>query len=250
MEYFLDTVDTIPKGLGFQHFDLCHIQWLLVFVLAAVICSACYRRFDAMKRRIFRIIMAAAIVLDEVFKQVCLQVGDNFEFDYLPLHLCSINIFLIAIHAIHPFRMLGNFLYTVCIPGAAAALLFPTWTKLPVENFMHIHSFSVHILLMLYPVVLTVGRDIRPDARQIPKILGLLGCLAAAVQCVNLALDTNFMFLMKAPKSSPLYWFKITFGNHLIGYPILIALVLAIMHIPFIYLSRKRAAMHTQEEVI
>ena len=47
--------------------------------------------------------------------------------EYLPLHLCSINIFVIAIHAWKPTKLLGGFLYTVCIPGAIAALLFPTY---------------------------------------------------------------------------------------------------------------------------
>ena len=238
MEHFLDTVDTIPKGLGFQHYDLCHILWLLVFVTAAILCSILYRRFDEIKRGIFRKVTAAAIVADEIFKQVCLQIGDNFEFDYLPLHLCSINILLVAIHAFRPTRLLGNFLYTVCIPGAVAALLFPTWTKLPFGNFMHLHSFSVHILLALYPIVLTAGRDIRPDIRQLPKTLGLLTCLAAAVQCVNLSLGTNFMYFMKAPKGNPLYWFETTFGEHLIGYPVLVALVLLVMFAPVSYQSR------------
>lgn len=240
MKYFLDTVGTIAKGVGFQHYDRCHMLWLAVFVVVAVVCSVVYRHCDECKRRKFRIGIAALLVIDELFKQTCLQLGDNFKFDYLPLHLCSINILLIAVHAIKPFKILDNFLYTVCIPGALAALLFPTWTKLPLENFMHIHSFSVHILLALYPIMLTAGRDIRPAPREIPRTLGFLGVLAAAVYGINLLLDTNFMFLMKAPKGNPLYWFEKTFGEHLIGYPILIALVLLTMYIPVVYQARRK----------
>lgn len=240
MQYFLDTVGTIKKGIGFQHYDLCHILWLLAFAVIVVACSIAYRHCDARKRRKFRVGVAALLVIDEVFKQVCLQLGDNFKFDYLPLHLCSINILLIAIHVVRPSRVLDNFLYTVCIPGALAALLFPTWTKLPFENFMHIHSFTVHILLALYPIMLTAGADIRPAVREIPKTLGFLGILAAVVYGLNLLLDTNFMFLMKAPKGNPLYWFEKNFGEHLIGYPILIALVLLLMYIPVVFATRRR----------
>lgn len=240
LKYFLDTVGTIAKGVGFQHYDLCHILWLLVFIIITAVCSIVYRHCNERKRQKFRMGIAALLVIDELFKQVCLQLGDNFKFDYLPLHLCSINILLITIHAIKPSKILDNFLYTVCIPGALAALLFPTWTKLPFENFMHIHSFTVHILLALYPIMLTAGTDIRPAVRDIPKTLGFLGILAVGVYGINLLLDTNFMFLMRAPKGNPLYWFEKTFGEHLIGYPILIALVLLIMYIPIVLAARRK----------
>ena len=240
MKYFLDTVDTIAKGVGFQLYDSCHMLWLLAFVVIVLICSIVYRHCDERRRRKFRIGVAALLVIDELFKQVCLQLGDNFEFSYLPLHLCSINIILIALHAIKPSRILDSFLYTVCIPGAIAALLFPTWTKLPFGNFMHMHSFSVHILLALYPIMLTAGADIRPTVRDIPRTLGFLGMLAVVVYGINLLLDTNFMFLMKAPKGNPLYWFEKTFGEHLIGYPILIALVLLVMYIPIVYTAHRK----------
>lgn len=243
MEFFFDTVRTIPKGVGFSQFDFCHLMWLAAFLATAVACSVIYRRCDEKKRRIFRMVMAALIVGDELFKQVCLQIGDNFTVNYLPLHLCSINIALIAIHAVKPSKTLDNFLYTVCIPAAMMALLFPTWTKLPFLNFNHIHSFTVHGLLATYPIMLIAGGDIRPDVRQLPKSMGLLVGLAAAVWCVNHALDTNYMYLMSAPKGTPLIWFEKMFGEHLIGFPVLIALILFVMYTPVVlYERRKRRA--------
>lgn len=56
---------------------------------------------------------------------------------------------------------------------------------------------------------------------------------------INLVLDTNFMYLMYPPKGNPLVWFEKTFGNHLIGYPVLIALVLLLMYGPAAYLRRR-----------
>ena len=240
MEYFLDTVRTIPKGVGFAQFDLCHLMWLLAFAVSAVVGSLVYRRCDEKKRRIFRIVLAVLIVADEIFKQVCLQIGGNFTVNYFPLHLCSINIVLIVIHAVKPFKTLDNFLYTVCIPAAMMALLFPTWTKLPLLNFNHIHSFTVHILLALYPIILIAGGDIRPDVRQLPKTMGLLLALAAVVWCINLGLDTNYMYLMDAPAGTPLVWFEKVFGSHLVGFPVLIGLILVVMYAPVVLLARRK----------
>lgn len=250
MKYFWDTVGTIEKGVGFAQYDLCHILWLLFFVTLAAVCCLCYRKCDPEKRRNFRYAMAALLVADEVFKQVCLQIGDRFTFSYLPLHLCSINIFLIVIHAIRPSKLLGNFLYTVSIPAAIAALVFPAWTALPFGNFMHMHSFTVHILLALYPIVLTAGGDIRPDLRVLPKILLMMGGFAVFALCVNLALDTNFMYLMYPPKGNPLVWFEKTFGNHLIGYPVLIALVLFVMYGSAACLARRKTKRRMAKEEV
>ena len=111
-----------------------------------------------------------------------MQIGGNFNWDYLPLHLCSINIFLIALHAWKPSRLLDNFLYFICIPAATAALLFPTWTSLPAANFMFWHSTSVHILLAAYPIMLFSGGDIRPSVRYMGKCFLLL--LAMAVSSI------------------------------------------------------------------
>ena len=241
MKYFLETTDTIPEGLGFAHYDVTHLTWLAI--TAAVIIANCllYRKLKPEGRVRWNKAVALLIVANEVFKHAMLLIGGNFEAAYLPLHLCSINIFLIAIHAWRPSVMLSNFLYTVCIPGAMAALLFPTWTDLPVLNFMHLHSTTIHIMLVMYPLVLAVNGVLKPSARGIPKCLGLLVIMAAVALGANLIFDTNFMFLMEAEPGNPLYAFEQLFGSHLIGFPILIAAVLVVMYVPMeLYRKQKR----------
>jgi uncharacterized membrane protein YwaF len=178
------------------------------------------------------------VIADELFKIIVLVIGHNYNFTYLPLHLCSINIFLILWHAIKPNRLLGNFLYTVCIPGAMAALLFPSWSSLPITSGMHIHSFTVHILLALYPIVLTAAGEIRPTLRQLPLCLGLLAVLAAFAYGVNVLLDTNFMFLMYAEEGNPLAWFGANWGSHLLGFPVIMAGVILVMYLPIVLCRR------------
>ncbi len=131
------------------------------------------------------------------------------------------------------------------------ALLFPSWTRLPFLNFMHIRSFIGHILLVLYPLMLTVGGDIKPRARSIPKCLLLLVCMAIPVGIFNYFFDTNYMFLMEADKGNPLYYFEQLFGSHLVGFPIIIAAVLLLMYAPieiYRYIKNKKASDQTIEE--
>lgn len=234
MEHFWKTVEVIPEGIGFAHYGALHLCWLAAFAVLAVLNCILYRKLGQKGRKIWRIVVASLLVLDEIYKQIPLFVNGLFTLGYLPLHLCSINIFVIAFHALKPTKSVGNYLYTVCIPGAMAALLFPTWNALPGANYMLIHSFTVHILLALYPIVLTVSGEIKPELKELPKALLLLTGLAAFALICNLLMDANFMFLMYADPGNPLYLFKELWGSHLLGFPVIITGVLLVMHTPWL----------------
>ena len=240
MPYFLHTVETAPDGIGFSHFGAVHFAWLLVGAVVILLNCIWYRKMQAEGRRRWAVVIAGLTVADELFKVVMLIIGGRYTPDYLPLHLCSINIFIILLHAWKPNDLFGGFLYTVCIPGAMAALLFPTWTALPLGNFMHLHSFTIHILLMMYPVVLTVGGDIYPSLKKLPMYILLLFAMAIAVYVVNVILDTNFMFLMYAEAGNPLYLFEQLWGNHFYGFPVIMAGVLFVMFLPLVLYRRKK----------
>lgn len=232
MQYFLDTIETIPEGNGFSHFGALHLIWLFAGALLIVLNCLWYRRMHVAQKKVWQRVVAVLILLDELFKMAMLTIGDRYNFTYLPLHLCSINIFVIAVHAWKPSDLVSGFLYTVCVPGAISALLFPTWTSLPLLNFMHLHSFTIHILLAMYPIVMVVSGDWKPYLRRLPRYFLLLVAMAIPVCVINLILDTNFMFLMEAEEGNPLYYFESLWGNHLWGFPVLISVVLVVMYIP------------------
>lgn len=241
MRYFLDTTDTIPHGVGFPQFGILHLIWLCIFVALTVVCCIWYRKLDERGKKRWRVVIAALLLADELFKDIMLIIGGRFRLDYLPLHLCSINIILIAVHAFKPSRLLSGYLYTVGIPGAMAALLFPSWTSLPLQNFMHLHSFTVHILLALYPIVLGVAGDLKPEVKRLPQYLLLLVGMVVPIYGINLLLNTNFMFLMSADEGNPLYLFKQLWGNHIYGFPILISAVLVVMYVPLVIFRKLRS---------
>lgn len=241
MKYLLETEETIAPGLGFSSFDTCHLLWLAAFIIFIIVSCLLYRKLGADARKKMRLGLAAALLADELLKVAVLFLGGNYLPRYLPLHLCSINIFLIAWHAVRPNKTLDNFLYTVCLPASIFPLLTPNWRVLPPTSLMHIHSFTVHILLAAYPLILLAGRDIRPNARYLPKCLGLFAVLVLIAQGANLVFDTNFMFIMECPPDTPLSWFEANLGSHLIGFPVIIALLLLVMYSPaLVTLLKKR----------
>lgn len=241
MQYFLDTTETVPADIGFSLYDTLHLTWLGVFLIVTLSCVFWYKKMSDKGRTCWKKTVAILLLLDELFKVVMLIIGKRYLASYLPLHLCSINIFLIAWHAWKPSKIISGYLYTVGIPGALAAMLFPSWTSLPLANFMHLHSFTVHILLALYPITLAAAGELAPSVKKIPQYLFLLIGMAVPIYFINLLLDTNFMFLMSADAGNPLYIFEQMWGNHLYGFPVLIAAVLLVMYVPLVIFRRFRS---------
>ena len=240
MKYFFATQETIPPGYGFTHFDGEHFLWLAILVVSVAANVVFYRRLDGKGREKWRKTLAVLIVGGEVIRDICMIVCGTFMAKYLPFHLCGINIFLIAFHAWKPTKLLDNFLYLICIPGALLAMLFSTWSMLPVFNFIYLHSFTLHILLIMYPFALTAAGDIRPQPLEFPKCILLLAAMAVPVSIFNKFYGTNFMFLAYPEPGTPLVWFEEHMGSYLWGFPILIPIFLVVMSIPAWLLAKRR----------
>ena len=229
---FFMTSDNIPSGVGFQAFDPTHLLWLLAGLLLCVGACVFYRNLSADRRKIMLTVLGVFIFLLEVVKDLVLIGLHEFGWENLPFHLCGINILLIAFDTIKQSKVVRSFLYYFSIPGAALALLFPNWTEMPVWNFFHIHSFVIHILLVMYPLLLVTTGQVATDLKSALQGTLLLVGMAIPVYFLNLLWDTNFMFLMQPDSGNPLEMFEKLLGSHLWGFPILLPVVIFVMYLP------------------
>lgn len=238
---FFTTDEHIPEGVGFQAYGPIHLSWLLAGLVLLVCACKFYRRLPADRQKRTLTILGRYIFLQEIVKDLVLIAQGEFSWGHLPLHLCGINILLIGFDTIRQTKPLRCFLYFFCIPGAALALLFPNWTDMPLWNFFHIHSFTIHILLVLYPLLLMTTGQVATDLKSALQGVGLLVAMAIPVYFLNLLWETNFMFLMESDSGNPLEFFEKLLGSHLWGFPILLPVVLLIMYLPiFLVNSRKK----------
>jgi len=238
---FFATKETVPEGLGFSTFDITHLLWLGAIFLFWVTSIIIYRKLTPKKRNIMRIFLGSSIIFLEIFKDIVAVINGTINFGHLPLHLCGINILLIAFDIFKSTKAVRSFLYYFCIPGALLAILFPNWTTMPCLNFSHIHSFVIHALLVLYPLLLVADGAVKANLKEIGKSVILLVLMAVPIYFVNMALDTNFMFLMDPEKGNPLGLFEQYLGNHLWGFPVLLPIVMFVMYIPLLVISKHKA---------
>lgn len=247
---FFKTKETIPEGIGFSTFGITHLLWLLAFAVILTTSIIVYKKLDANGKNKMRIILGALVFASEMIKNiVAIAIGD-FGVGHLPFHLCGISVVLISFDTVKPTKIVRYFLYYLGIPGALLALLFPNWTVLPCLNFFHIHSFTIHMLLVIYPLILIAGGEFLPDIKAMAKCILLLICLAIPIYFINLLCDTNFMFLMEPETGNPLGLFEKYLGSHLWGFPILLPIVMFIMYLPILIAKKLTKKPQPQKQEV
>ena len=133
---------------GFQLFDVTHIKWLGAIMLMLICTLYIYRKLQ--HKRYVLVILFALLFFGEVVKQLYLVVNNQYTYWSPPLHLCGLGIFICGWYALSPNRINATLLYSLTLPGALIALIFPGWTYEEVGGFIHIHSFLFHALLVLF----------------------------------------------------------------------------------------------------
>lgn len=238
--YFWYTKDSIPDGVGMGLFSFTHIVEIILAGLILCVLVMWFKRCDKKQRERFLLTVVILLWIDEFIKHIGSAAIGQWEVGYLPFHICSINIFLSTLYYFKRSKVLAQILYCLGVPGAFMALLLPTWSKLPVMNFMHLHSYTIHILLMLFPILLVVNGE-RPNIRYHAKCCLVFVCYSLPIFFLNHVLDTDFIFLNGA-KGTPFTGLVKSIGNPLycVFLILIIFALMALMYVPWVVYDKKK----------
>ncbi len=247
MPDFLYAEKSVPPGIGMGSYSAGHIFWIILSALAIYCATRYYRKADCGKRRRMRRNIVIAMFADEALKWFVTIPTGQWNWAYLPLHLCSMSMFVALLHYKTESPMSKEFLFAVSLPGAAMALLFPNWSSLPFLNIMCMHSFSIHLLIVIYPCLL-LTEGFTPDIRHLPRLVLYLISGSVAAFAVNSVLGTNFFFMNGADEGNPLSILETLVGPwYRLGF-LLIALILWSAMYGSVYLIKgKKGSMATEE---
>ena len=136
MGYFWKEQDDIPAGMGYPLFGIIHLLSTGITLLLIFCGIKLFLKLEPGKRR--RVLKAIPVLMlfMEIFKDCFLIRVHRFGLGFLPLHICSIGIFIFLVREYFPSRSVkefcGELAYVLIMPASFAALLFPDWTVYPV----------------------------------------------------------------------------------------------------------------------
>ncbi|MCR4792374.1 MAG: YwaF family protein [Lachnospiraceae bacterium] len=236
MEYFWKQQDDIPYGTGYPLFGKEHLTSTLLTLSAVCLFILLFTRLDRRKRKQMLRAIPFIMIFLEIFKDLFLVTIHRFSVWYLPLHVCSIGIFVFLLRELIPNEktkmILGEITVILIMPGSLAALIFPDWTVYyPVLNFINLHSYLWHGLLVLYPLLLLIDGEAKPTVKHIHYPILFLCLVVPGIYAFDKHFGTNYFFVNYPEKGTPLEWLAGFMGNpgYLAGYAILaIAVMLAV----------------------
>lgn len=215
--FWLEERDIAP-GNGFILWGNAHKTTIIIIVLIIIAAMAAFDRAGRKREMILRTI-AVSLPFLEILKICILTVHDRMDLGHLPIHLCSIAIYiypLIVFTKSEKVRQIFSEISVITLlPAAVCAIVFPDWIMYPIINFYSLHSFTWHTLQIIFPIFCLKIGWCKPCIRNIWKNLVFLIICAGMVLIFDHANNCNYWFLIRPVSSTPLQNIYDIFGKRL-----------------------------------
>jgi hypothetical integral membrane protein (TIGR02206 family) len=174
----------------------------------ALLAMVVRRSGDARVGRGIRFGLAALLIgLTVLFLVRAAGSGTLHWYDFVPLQLCDLAVFLAAYALISLSPRAFELVYFWGLAGTLIAMLtpdvvagFPSWE--------FVFFFMLHGGVVVAAIVLTFGFGLRPQKGAVVRIFAITNVYAAFIGVVNVATGSNFLYLCAKPRTASLLdWF-------------------------------------------
>lgn len=202
------------KGTGgVENYSIQHLIWFTTALAIIVLTVYIYRILSLKIKRKVICTFAIASVAIYFFKVFwALSIGKFRPDSMLPFHLCGIMVFIEFVAVMNNNTLFKEIAYTAGLPGAFIALLTPDINGYPFFSFQFQVYIISHMILMTIPLLLVYGDEYRPNREYLTRVYGFLCTLAAFDGVVNKLLNSNYLFVSKAPSGTPFIYIEKLFG--------------------------------------
>lgn len=192
-------------GAPFELFGTAHLVALAIVVAILMMVVIRRRRFSPSGRIRFRYFVAALLILNEIAWHAWNYFTGQWTVQtMLPLHLCSVLVWVSAYMLITGSYTIYEFAYFLGIGGATQALLTP---DAGIYGFPHFRFFQViisHGAIVIAAVYMTVVEGYRPYWRSLLRVALWGNLYMAAIGVVNWLLGSNYLFIARKPDTASL----------------------------------------------
>lgn len=192
-------------GEPFNLFGTAHLYGLVSIIIYIILIIRLGRHSTEKGKQTIRIILAGILLITEISWHLWNYFTGQWTIQtMLPLHLCSILVWLSIYMLLAKNSTIYEFAYLLGIAGALQALLTP---DAGIYGFPHFRFFQVmisHGTLIASALYMTLVEGCRPTPASLKRVIIGSNLYMIAVFILNLLIGSNYLFIAHKPDTASL----------------------------------------------
>lgn len=221
------------QGAPFVLFGSGHLLSLLA-IIALNFALLAFRKSSERTRKVIRWTMAILLWLDEASWHIWNIYWGHWTIQQLPLHICSILIWLTGLMLIFRVYRIYEFVYFIGIGGALQALLTPDAGIYGFPHFRVFQTMISHGLLVTAGIYMTTVEGFRPTWKSFGRVVLGLNIYAVLIFPINLLLGTDFLYINGKPTTASILDMLPPWPYYLIYMELIGLAVFLLLYLPFL----------------
>ena len=228
--------DLIYTGPPFVLFGTAHLVAVTIITLVCLSNLYFRRIWGEAEKKVVRWFLATAIVVNETALHIWSAYWGIWDIQsMLPLHMCSVIIWLSAfmlvtrnygIYELVYFLWIGGAMQAVLTPADAAAYNFP--------HFRILQTFIAHGLLINTAVYMTLVEGFRPTLHSLKRVLIWTNIYMIPIFFLNLAIGSNYLFIAHKPDFPTLLDMLWPWPWYILQLEVLGLVIFGMLYLPFL----------------
>lgn len=222
------------SGPPFQLFSLQHLAAIAVLLLLIGWFFWLRKNPDEKAEKRTRWSMAIVLLVNEMGWHLWNYVNGTWTVQtMLPLHLCSVFVFLSAIMLMTRSYAIFEFAFFLGIGGAMQAFLTPDLGMYSFPHFRYFQVFVSHGLIIAAALYMLIVERQRPTWKSLLKVILAGNLYYVVLFFINNWLGSNYMFTAHKPETASLLDMLGPWPWYLLAVEGIAAVVFVLFYLPF-----------------
>lgn len=191
-------------GAAFELFSISHLAALFVLLTLNIILIRLKNADEQIKKTI-RWVLAIILFVNEIAWHAWNIVIGRWSIQtMLPLHLCSVLVWIGAFMLMTRNYRIYEFMYLLGIGGAIQALATPDLGIYGFPHFRFFQTFISHGLIITSAIYMTVVEGFRPYWKSLLRVAFWMNIYVIIVYFINDAIGSNYLMINAKPDTPSL----------------------------------------------
>lgn len=241
-QWLLDTyaaaepyISSAYQGKAFELFGNEHLIALgsILFTILLLVLSR--KKLNTKNKENLRDTMAAILIVNEITWHLWNFFYDTWSIQkMLPLHICSILVWLSALMLINKSYRIYEFAYLLGIGGALQALITPDLGIYGFPHYRFFQTFIAHGLIVIAALYMTIAEKMRPTWKSLIRVFAFTNLYMVAVYGINTLIGSNYLYVNGKPSTASLLDLLPDWPIYLLYMEGLGLLTIFVLYLPFL----------------